>query len=69
LIAKIAGTPRLALVVVDYLGLLESGGRFENRNQEVSMISRRLKLASLDYGVPIIAAHQLNRASETEGKR
>jgi replicative DNA helicase len=54
---------------VDYLGLLESGGRFENRNQEVSMISRRLKLASLDDGVPIIAAHQLNRASETEGKR
>jgi replicative DNA helicase len=69
LIAKIAATTGLALVVVDYLGLIESGGRYENRNQEVSKISRQLKLAALDYGVPIIAAHQLNRASETENRR
>jgi replicative DNA helicase len=69
LIAKIASTSDIALVVVDYLGLLEPGGRYENRNQEVSAISRRLKLAALDYGIPILALHQLNRASESENRR
>jgi replicative DNA helicase len=61
--------PGLALLVVDYLGLLDSGARYENRNQEVSTVSRRLKLAALDYGIPIIAAHQLNRANESESRR
>jgi replicative DNA helicase len=69
LVAKIAATPGLALVVVDYLGLIEPDGRYENRNQEVSAISRRIKLAALDYGIPIIAAHQLNRANESENRR
>ncbi len=69
LIAKIAATSGLGLLVVDYLGLVEPGGRYENRNQEVSAISRRLKLAALDYGVPIIAAHQLSRANESENRK
>jgi replicative DNA helicase len=69
LVAKVASTPGLGLLVVDYLGLVEPSGRYENRNQEVSAISRRLKLAALDYGVPIIAAHQLSRANESENRR
>lgn len=57
------------LAVVDYLGLVETEDRYENRNQEVSTISRRLKLAAMDHGVPVLAAHQLNRASETENRK
>ena len=66
LIGKAAATPGLELLVVDYLGLVDLGGRYENRNQEVSAISRRLKLAAMDYGFPIIAAHQLNRGNDRE---
>jgi replicative DNA helicase len=69
IIAKVAATSGLGLLVVDYLGLVDPGGRYENRNQEVSAISRRLKLAALDYGIPILAAHQLNRANENENRR
>jgi replicative DNA helicase len=64
-----AARPTFDLVVVDYLGLIESGGHHENRNQEVSALSRQLKLAALDYAVPILCAHQLNRANETENRR
>jgi replicative DNA helicase len=69
IIGKLAATPGLGLLVIDYLGLVDSGGRHENRNQEVSVISRRLKLAALDYNIPIIAAHQLNRANESANRR
>ena len=70
IMAEIAAAPDIGLVVIDYLGLIESGlKRPENRNQEVSWISRKLKLAAMDYNVPILALHQLNRSSETESRR
>ncbi len=68
IIAEIARRKGTALFVIDYLGLVETQGRFENRNQELSSISRRMKIAAMDYGVPIIAAHQLSRANETESR-
>jgi replicative DNA helicase len=40
-------------------------GRFENRNQEISAISRGLKLLSMELNVPILVLSQLNRAPET----
>ena len=55
----------LSLVVIDYLQLMSSRGRSENRNQEVSAISRGLKLMAKDLDVPILALSQLSRASET----
>lgn len=55
----------LSLVVIDYLQLMSSRGRSENRNQEVSAISRGLKLMAKDLNVPFIVLSQLNRASET----
>ncbi len=55
----------LSLVVIDYLQLMSSRGRSENRNQEVSAISRGLKLMSKDLDVPFIVLSQLSRASET----
>ncbi|BDC52906.1 replicative DNA helicase [Bryobacterales bacterium F-183] len=54
----------LGLVVIDYLQLMSSRGRVENRNQEVSAISRGLKLLSKELDVPIIALSQLSRATE-----
>lgn len=55
----------LSLVVIDYLQLMSSRGRSENRNQEVSAMSRGLKLMSKDLDVPFLVLSQLSRASET----
>lgn len=54
----------LRLVVVDYLQLLTSGKRVENRQQEVSEFSRSLKLLAKELEVPVIAISQLNRGPE-----
>lgn len=54
----------LRLIVLDYLQLLSSKHRSESRQQEVSDLSRSLKLFAKDLQVPIIALSQLNRASE-----
>lgn len=54
----------LGMVVIDYLQLLRSGGRVENRQQEVSEISRGLKQLARELNVPVIALSQLSRASE-----
>ncbi|MEX0683255.1 MAG: replicative DNA helicase [Dehalococcoidia bacterium] len=54
----------LDLIVVDYLQLMNSGMRNENRVQEVSYISRALKQLARDLDVPVIACSQLSRASE-----
>jgi replicative DNA helicase len=55
----------LSLVVIDYLQLMSGRGRSENRNQEVSAMSRALKLMSKDLDVPFLVLSQLSRASET----
>jgi replicative DNA helicase len=54
----------LGLVVVDYLQLMEGRGRAENRNQEVSAISRGMKLLAKDLKVPVMALSQLSRDVE-----
>jgi len=56
---------KLGLVVVDYLQLMSSKGRTENRNQEVSQISRGLKLLSKELDCPFLVLSQLSRATET----
>lgn len=55
----------LSLVVIDYLQLMSSRGRSENRNQEVSAISRGLKLLAKELDVPFLVLSQLSRAAET----
>jgi replicative DNA helicase len=55
----------LSLVVIDYLQLMSTRGRSENRNQEVSALSRGLKLMAKDLDVPFVVLSQLSRASET----
>ena len=56
----------LDLVIVDYLQLMVGGGsRYENRNQEISTISRGLKALAKELNVPVVAVSQLSRAVET----
>ncbi len=59
----------IRLVLVDYLQLMEAPGRRENRTQEVSAITRGLKLIAREFDVPVVALSQLNRSPETEKRR
>jgi replicative DNA helicase len=54
----------LKLVVIDYLQLMISGKKVENRQQEVSEFSRQLKLLAKELNVPVVAISQLNRSPE-----
>ena len=64
---------RLDLIIVDYLQLMTGGApgagarRYENRTQEVSAISRGLKLLAKELNVPVLALSQLSRAPEQRG--
>ena len=54
----------LGLIVIDYLQLISGSGRSEGRQQEVSEISRSLKILAKEINVPVIALSQLSRAPE-----
>jgi replicative DNA helicase len=54
----------LGLIVVDYLQLVSGGTRTENRQQEISTISRSLKGLAKELDVPVLALSQLSRAPE-----
>ncbi len=54
----------LSLLIVDYLQLIAGQGRFENRTQEVSFITRSLKSIAKELHVPVLALSQLSRAPE-----
>ncbi len=57
----------LDLIVVDYMQLIRSRSQFENRNQEISDISRSLKELAKELHLPVIAISQLSRAPEQRG--
>ncbi|MBE3556502.1 MAG: replicative DNA helicase [Firmicutes bacterium] len=59
----------LGLVVIDYLQLLGGGGTIENRQQEISSISRGLKALARELNVPVIALSQLSRAVEARQEK
>jgi len=54
----------LGLIIVDYLQLVTGSGRIENRQQEISSISRSLKGLAKELSVPVVALSQLSRAPE-----
>ena len=58
---------KIGFAVIDYLGLLVGNARAENRNQELSEISRGLKRLARELNIPVVALHQLNRDSEKRG--
>ncbi len=59
----IAEHGNLGLIVIDYLQLMQSHKRIENRQQEVSEISRSLKSLARELNVPVLALSQLSRAT------
>ncbi|MDR7418934.1 MAG: replicative DNA helicase [Armatimonadota bacterium] len=59
----------LGLIVIDYLQLIQSYRRSENRTQEVSEIARAVKSLAKELNVPVIAISQLSRVVETTGNR
>ncbi len=60
----------LDMIVIDYLQLMQGSGRSDNRQQEISEISRSLKVLAKELDVPVVALSQLKRESESQkGKR
>ena len=62
---RLSAQKKLGLVVIDYLQLMTSTTRADNRQQEVSALTRGLKLLARDIEAPIVLLSQLNRAVET----
>lgn len=60
---------RVGLVVIDYLQLMSGDGEADNREQEISAISRGLKALAKELKVPVIALSQLNRSVETRSTK
>ena len=67
--AKLRRVRNLGLVVIDYLQLMSTGRRSDNRVQEVSEITRSLKIMAKELNVPVIALSQLSRAAEKTAGR
>ncbi len=63
--AKLRRVKNLGLVVIDYLQLMQSDSRIDNRVQEVAEISRAMKIMAKDLMVPIICCAQLSRGPES----
>jgi len=55
---------KLSMIVIDYLQLMHSKGRIENRQQEISEITRSLKGLAKDLKVPVVVVSQLSRNPE-----
>lgn len=62
--AKLRRLKNIDLVVIDYLQLMSSGRRTDNRVQEIGEITRNLKILAKELNVPVICLSQLSRASE-----
>jgi len=63
--AKLRRLKNVDLVIIDYLQLMESAKKTDSRTQEVSDISRALKLMAKEFGIPVIALSQLSRGPES----
>ncbi len=61
-------TSGLGLIVIDYLQLMQGSGRVENRQQEISAITRSLKIMAKELNIPILLLSQLSRANEKRDK-
>jgi len=61
---RLMAREKLGLIIVDYLQLMQGHGRSENRQQEISEISRALKILARELSVPVMAISQLSRAVE-----
>lgn len=62
--AKVRRLKNLGLIIIDYLQLMTSSTRIENRVQEISQMTRNLKIMAKELNVPVICLSQLSRAAE-----
>ncbi len=67
--AKLRRIPNLGLVIIDYLQLMQSDRRIDNRVQEVGEISRNLKILAKELGVPLMVCAQLSRGPESRNDK
>ena len=67
--AKLRRVKNLGLVVIDYLQLMQSDRRIDNRVQEVADISRNLKILAKELQVPLICCAQLSRSPESRNDK
>ena len=67
-VRRLVKEKKVGLVVVDYLQLLEAGEQRENRQQEITIISRGLKAIAKEMKIPVVVASQLSRATEQRDK-
>ncbi len=67
--AKIRRMKNVDLVVIDYLQLMKSGTRIDSRVQEISEITRNLKLMAKDLNIPVVVLAQLSRATEGHSQK
>ncbi len=65
--ANATGAKPIGLVIIDYLQLMHSARRVENRVQEISEITRNLKIMAKDLNLPVMALSQLSRSIEKGG--
>ena len=63
--AKLRRMKKVDLVVIDYLGLMHSARQIDNRVQEISEITRNLKIMAKDLNVPVLCLSQLSRGPES----
>ncbi len=66
-ITKLVEKHGLHLAIIDYLGLVSSQGKSENRNQEVSLMSRQMKILAKRLGIPLVVLSQLSRQTDRRG--
>ena len=68
---RLMAREELSMIIVDYMQLIQGGSRSENRQQEISEISRALKVLGRELNIPVVAVSQLSRAVEnrTEDRR
>ncbi len=65
---RLKRSEELGLIVIDYLQLMSGSGRAENRQQEISQLTRMLKVMSKELNLPIVLLSQLSRAMEKRDK-
>ena len=66
---RLHAEPCLDLIVVDYLQVMRADGRHENRQQEVSSISRGIKALARELNIPILTLSQLSRGGEARSDK
>ena len=66
--SKIKRTKDVDCIIIDYLGLMQSAVKKENRVQEITEITRSLKMLAKDLKIPVVCCAQLSRGPEKNGK-